>query len=134
MVTEYILFLETSEPGCIHLVRDRLFWQAWERSAFLFVRLLRPYQVHCKFVQKVNQDLSPLRMESSNDNSSNVQKDHVHQVFEIPPNQSVSFVVGFLKGQSAIKIFDRHKEACPYLNTLLDNEYVQKTNTLHKHP
>jgi len=40
----------------------------------------------------------------------NVQKDHVHLVLEIPPNQSVSFVVDFLKGRSAIKIFDRHKE------------------------
>jgi len=26
-----------------------------------------------------------------------------------PPNQSVSSVVGFLKGKSAIKIFERHK-------------------------
>ena len=40
----------------------------------------------------------------------NVQKDHVHLVLEIPPNQSVSFVVGFLKGRSAIKIFDRYKD------------------------
>jgi len=39
----------------------------------------------------------------------NVQKDHVHLVLEIPPNQRVSFAVGFLKGRSAIKIFDRHK-------------------------
>ena len=39
----------------------------------------------------------------------NVQKDHVHIVLEIPPNQSVSSVVGFLKGKSAIKVFERHK-------------------------
>jgi len=37
-------------------------------------------------------------------------KKNVHLVLEIPPNQSVSFVVGFLKGRSAIKIFDRYKD------------------------
>jgi len=57
MMTEDILLLETNEPGCIHLVRDRLFWRAWERSAFLFVRLLRPYRVHHRFVRKVGKDL-----------------------------------------------------------------------------
>lgn len=35
----------------------------------------------------------------------NVRKDHIHIVLEIPPNMSVSNVVGFLKGRSAIKIF-----------------------------
>ena len=38
----------------------------------------------------------------------NVQKDHIHIVLEIPPNMSVSNVVGFLKGRSAIKIFREH--------------------------
>jgi putative transposase len=38
----------------------------------------------------------------------NVQEDHVHLVLFIPPKLSVSEVVGFLKGKSAIKIFDRH--------------------------
>ena len=39
------------------MVRDRLFWQAWEYSAFLFVRLFRPYRVHYRFVQNVSIDL-----------------------------------------------------------------------------
>lgn len=38
----------------------------------------------------------------------NVQPDHVHLVLSIPPKHSVSEVVGFLKGKSAIKLFDRH--------------------------
>jgi putative transposase len=38
----------------------------------------------------------------------NVQEDHVHLVLFIPPKYSVAEVVGFLKGKSAIKIFDRH--------------------------
>lgn len=41
---------------------------------------------------------------------SNIQLDHVHLVLSIPPKHSVSEVVGFLKGKSAIKIFDRHLE------------------------
>ena len=57
MVIEEILSLESETPGVLHLVRDRLFWQAWERSAFLFVRLFRPYRVHSRFVQKVSSDL-----------------------------------------------------------------------------
>lgn len=40
----------------------------------------------------------------------NVQKDHIHLVLSIPPKYSVSEVVGFLKGKSAIKVFDRYLE------------------------
>ncbi len=40
----------------------------------------------------------------------NVQVDHVHLLVSIPPKFSVSEVVGFLKGKSAIKIFDNHLE------------------------
>ena len=40
----------------------------------------------------------------------NIQMDHIHLVLEIPPKYSVSEAVGFLKGKSAIKIFDFHLE------------------------
>ena len=40
--------------------------------------------------------------------SCNIQEDHVHLVLSIPPKNSVSEIVGFLKGKSAIKIFDHH--------------------------
>ena len=40
----------------------------------------------------------------------NVQSDHIHLVVSIPPKYSVSEVVGFVKGKSAIKVFDRHPE------------------------
>jgi len=36
--------------------------------------------------------------------------DHIHMVLSIPPKYSVSDTVGFLKGKSAIKIFDMHSE------------------------
>ena len=38
--------------------------------------------------------------------AGNVQLDHIHLVLSIPPKYSVSEVVGFLKGKSAIKMFD----------------------------
>lgn len=34
--------------------------------------------------------------------------DHVHMLVEIPPKYSVSDIVGYLKGKSALMIFDRH--------------------------
>ena len=40
----------------------------------------------------------------------NVQEEHIHLVLSFPPKYSVSEVVGFVKGKSAIKIFDRHTE------------------------
>ena len=40
----------------------------------------------------------------------NIQSDHIHLVLSIPPKFSVSEAIGFLKGKSAIKIFDKHIE------------------------
>ena len=34
-------------------------------------------------------------------------KDHIHMLVSIPPKYSVSQVMGFLKGQSSLMIFDR---------------------------
>ncbi len=40
----------------------------------------------------------------------NVQVDHIHLVLSFPPKYSISEIVGFLKGKSAIKIFDTYLE------------------------
>lgn len=42
----------------------------------------------------------------------NIQVDHIHLVLSIPPKYSISEseAIGFLKGKSAIKIFDIHHE------------------------
>lgn len=42
--------------------------------------------------------------------AGSVQLDHIHLVLSIPPKYAVSDLVGFLKGKSAIKIFDMHLE------------------------
>ncbi len=34
--------------------------------------------------------------------------DHIHMLISIPPNQSVAQFMGYLKGKSALMIFDRH--------------------------
>jgi putative transposase len=41
---------------------------------------------------------------------ASIQPDHIHLVLSVPPKYSISEVIGFLKGKSAIKIFDRHLE------------------------
>jgi putative transposase len=40
----------------------------------------------------------------------NVSKDHVHLCVKIPPKMSVSEFMGYLKGKSALMIFDKHPE------------------------
>ena len=65
MKTENILTIEESGENRINLVRDRLFWQAWNRSAFLFATHIKSYQVHKRFVQKVAQDVAWLGFPSS---------------------------------------------------------------------
>ena len=40
----------------------------------------------------------------------NIQVDHIHLILSIPPRYSISEAIGFLKGKSAIKIFDMHHE------------------------
>lgn len=34
--------------------------------------------------------------------------DHIHMLVEIPPKYSISQIMGYLKGKSSLKIFDRH--------------------------
>lgn len=34
--------------------------------------------------------------------------DHVHLLLEIPPKYAVSQIMGYLKGKSALEIFDKH--------------------------
>ena len=44
-------------------------------------------------------------------------KDHIHMLVSIPPSQSVSQFVGYLKGKSSLMIFDRHANLkCKYGN------------------
>ena len=42
--------------------------------------------------------------------SGSVSKDHVHLCVRIPPKMSVSYFMGYIKGKSALMIFDMHPE------------------------
>ncbi|MCP4368439.1 MAG: IS200/IS605 family transposase [Deltaproteobacteria bacterium] len=37
-------------------------------------------------------------------------RDHIHMCLSIPPKHSVSSIVGYLKGKSAIEVFERHSQ------------------------
>lgn len=52
-----ILQVEFNNDGCIHIIRDRLFWSVYEMSAYYFVKYLKTYKVHSKFVQNVKRDI-----------------------------------------------------------------------------
>jgi len=40
----------------------------------------------------------------------NVQIDHVHLLIEVPPKESISDMVGILKGRTAIRVLNRFKD------------------------
>ena len=40
----------------------------------------------------------------------NIQLDHIHMVLSIPPKYSVSFIMGFLKGKLALKLFSKYEK------------------------
>ena len=42
--------------------------------------------------------------------SGSTSSDHIHMCVRIPPKLSVSEFMGYLKGKSALQIFDRHPE------------------------
>ena len=42
--------------------------------------------------------------------AGSVMPDHIHLVVAIPPKMAVSDVVGYLKGKSALQIFEKHLE------------------------
>ena len=42
--------------------------------------------------------------------SGSVSSDHIHLCVKIPPKMSVSNFMGYLKGKSALMIFDKHPE------------------------
>lgn len=39
----------------------------------------------------------------------NIQPDHVHMILSIPPKYAVSDIMGYLKGKTAIRLFQQQK-------------------------
>ena len=42
--------------------------------------------------------------------SINVQENHVHIIIDVPPKESISDIVGILKGRTAIRLFGKFKK------------------------
>jgi putative transposase len=49
--------------------------------------------------------------------------DHVHMCVKIPPKFSVSACMGYLKGKSALMIFDRYPDRYPEAKTYRDKHF-----------
>ena len=52
-----ILLLESNNNKVIHLLKDGLFWRAYNVSAFLFVSHIKKYQLTKKFYKNVNAEV-----------------------------------------------------------------------------
>ena len=57
--------------------------------------------------------------------------DHIHMLVSIPPKMSVSSFMGYLKGKSALMIFDRHANLkYKKCRNMVDNNVVLCNNHL----
>lgn len=52
-----VITLESTNADKIYLLKEGFFWRAYERSAFRFVKHIRPYQVIKKQFKKVKMDV-----------------------------------------------------------------------------
>ena len=52
-----IIDLETENKDKIYLHKSGLFWRAYERSAFLFIKYARKYKVFKKIIKKINTEV-----------------------------------------------------------------------------
>jgi len=125
MKCEDIIRMENNSGCEIHLVRDRLFWQAWENSAFLFSHYIRKYKVRHKFVQKVAKDLVWLGFpDNALKDVVDIAKERNFEVSKIDENHySITNVVGVLG-------FEKWKSAIVESSCKEDVERVGKTNKL----
>lgn len=57
MKTSEIMALQAQHPTGIVFVRDRIFWQCWESSAYLFTEFVRKYRVHHRHFKNLGLDL-----------------------------------------------------------------------------
>jgi putative transposase len=40
----------------------------------------------------------------------NIQSDHIHMILSVPPKYAISGIMGFLKGKTAVKLFQTQKQ------------------------
>lgn len=59
--------------------------------------------------------------------------DHIHMLVSIPPKMSVSSFMGYLKGKSALMIFDKHDIHNPFLCVIPGGSIEQLYPLSYKH-
>jgi len=52
-----IIGLEKANTNCVYLLKEGLFYRAYNRSAMRVVRHLKPYKINRKYVKKVQQEI-----------------------------------------------------------------------------
>ena len=109
MNTENIVAIETDNKNDVHLIRDRIFWQVYERSAYIFVNKFKSYQIHHKFIQKVARDLVYLGFPNTVLNDIKTMSENNNYIFE---NIDDSHIV--IKGIPYINGFETWRASIPY--------------------
>lgn len=49
--------LESNNINCCYLIKDGIFWRAWEKSSMLFCKNIKEYQLKCKHFKGINATL-----------------------------------------------------------------------------
>lgn len=57
MTANELFKIEHSNKDEIHLVKAGKFWQAWEKSAFFFVKNFEPYEVKARFIKIIGTEM-----------------------------------------------------------------------------
>jgi hypothetical protein len=52
-----IVFIEEGNRQDIHLYQEGVFWKAYERSAYLFVRYIKAYRTKKRYYKSIAQDI-----------------------------------------------------------------------------
>ncbi|MBN1339608.1 MAG: hypothetical protein JXA03_09810 [Bacteroidales bacterium] len=73
MKVSEIYRLEQRNRDCCYLIRDGIFWRAWEQSAFRFYNKIKPYQITKKSFKNIGATLVYLGFPATN----------LHRILEI---------------------------------------------------
>mgnify|MGYP004449555703 CR=1 FL=1 len=93
MNTENIVAIETDNKNDVHLIRDRIFWQVYERSAYIFVNKFKSYQIHHKFIQKVARDLVYLGFPNTVLNDIKTMSENNNYIFENIDDSHTAYIL-----------------------------------------
>ncbi|MPM80303.1 hypothetical protein SDC9_127350 [bioreactor metagenome] len=103
-----LLYIEDSHPFLLIFVLN-LYLNRMV-SSFLFLLLLFPYNPYCNFTLRSIRDILKqlCNYKGVEIIEGHLMPDHIHMLVSIPPKMSISSFMRYLKGKSALMIFDKH--------------------------